>query len=320
MKFYRHILLYVLSACILACQAASDPVHSTSGEDVVLSEDLTSAEGDVSFSDVLDEYRTLNTRLENVAAPLLLANAGLCPRTRREPGFTVHTVQDYPEELRVVAKALLPVSDRLSLRTVREGGPADLAGLRPGDEVVKISTFYLPSGQTAKAMYRALARTAFDVETVTVSVRRGGTRIDVALSPETICDYPVNVFFSENINGHTDGDEVWITSQLLRTVPDDSNLALIVAHEMSHAIDGHMNRTPSKALELAADRMGLILMDRAGFDIDRAIAYWQNTRHPHQQYQNFSDTHPSIAERLAGFEATRADIAAARAAGRVPEF
>ena len=104
----------------------------------------------------------------------------------------------------------------------------------------------------------------------------------------------------------------------MKTVPDDVNLALIIAHEMAHAIKGHHRK--EKALELTADRMALVMMTRAGYDIDRAISYWKNAVHPHAEYQTASKTHPSISERYENFRKEQARIKRLKAAGKKLTF
>jgi predicted Zn-dependent protease len=130
----------------------------------------------------------------------------------------------------------------------------------------------------------------------------------------------VNVFYSERINGHTDGREVWITSQLMRTVADDVNLALVVAHEMAHAIAGHNMEVPTKALELEADRMALIMLSRGGYDIGRAVDYWQHAPHPHDPGQSVSKTHPSMGERFNNFRRVQREIETRLARGETLTF
>lgn len=304
----RPVFITLLALAFTAC---SSPAATEDREAISIGDE-------VKFSDVLAQYQALNTRLESVAAPLQLSNAALCPETERSLGLTVHTVSDYPLRLQSVAESLLNVSERLSIRTVRAGSPADKAGLRPEDDLVRINDTYMTSGKTVQRYYAAVARTAYAQPSVTLQVRREGQIIDATIAPETVCGYPVNVIFSERVNGHTDGQEILVTSELLRTVDDDVNLALIVAHEMAHAIAGHMDRQPSKALELEADRMALIMMARAGFNIDEAIGYWRYAAHPDQR--GSSSSHPSIEERYNNFEKTRTEITAQRSRGEILHF
>jgi len=281
-----------------------DPQRQDSQADDIQADDVQAEhiQADVKFSDVLEQYQALNSRLENIAARLQIANVALCPRTTRDLGFTVHTVSDYPESLQAIAAAMLGVSERLSIRTVRAGSPADLAGVRVGDKIVQVHGAYLPSGDSAGLMYRALLKRATQSDAAQLRLRREGEVLSFAVNFETLCGYPAIVFFSEDVNGHTDGEAVWITSELMRQTPDDNSLALVVAHEMAHAIAGHLDRAPTQALELEADRMALVLMARAGFDISRAIAFWKDSPHPHADLQDRSDTHPTIAQRLDNFQ------------------
>ena len=308
---------WLILICLFGFSACSVEAES---EDIVIPESRAEARPDnTTFKDVLAEYQALNSRLEAVSYQLQSANVDLCPRTTRSLGFTVHTVADYPENLQPIARTLLNVGDHLSLRTVRIGSPADQAGLKAGDQIVRLGGTYFPRGRTVSNFYKAAAPRAFEGDNVEITVQRGDNRDTVTAKPESLCGYPVNVFFSERINGHTDGDEVWITSELMRTVPDDVNLALVVAHEMAHAIAGHAGEIPSKRLELEADRMALIMLERAGYDIGRAIQYWAEAPHPHEGGQ-VDSTHPSTQERLTHFNAVREDIRSRQTANRELDF
>ncbi len=293
--------LFTMAAC------SGTAVSGAQGEEIV-PESVPGAEDEVSFADVLAQYQALNARLELIAAPLLMSNTELCPQTKRSLGLTVHTVSDYPPNLQPIARELLGVSNRLSIRTVRPGSPADMAGLKTGDDILQIAGNYIPRGDTAQRFYEAATQGPYKNETVNLIVNRGGETIETTAFPETICGYPVNVYFSEEMNGHTDGEQVLVTSQLMRNIPDNVNLALIIAHEMGHAIAGHTDQSKSKKLELKADRMALVLMQRAGYDINAAISYWQRANHPHADFQRSSKTHPSISERYENFKAEQTRI------------
>jgi len=87
------------------------------------------------------------------------------------------------------------------------------------------------------------------------------------------------------------------------------NLALIIAHEMAHAIEGHQRK--AKGLELKADRMALVMMTRAGYDIDED---------PHADFQTNSKTHPAIKVRYKNFRTEQARIEKLVAAGKALSF
>lgn len=258
------------------------------------------------------EYQDLNLRLTRVAAPLRLANAKLCPQTRRDPGFSVHRLEDYPKPVRPMAEALLGVkAGGIYVRAVRPGTSAEKARIEPGDQIIAVNANPISSGKLMDAYNRAVLRNGFESVLSKVNIRTAsGQEFLARIRPETACDIPAKVVFSNDINGHTDGTEVLITSALMRSVPDDTNLALVIAHEMAHVIAGHTELAPSQALELEADRMALVLMARAGYDIEAAVAYWDNAVHPHEGGNLSESTHPSTQERYENFREELARITA----------
>ena len=285
----------------------------------VLAEDYSpKTANELAFADILEEHQTYDSRLQNVAAPLLKANAELCPRTRRDIGITVHTLSDYQSNLQPFAEVLMGASDRLSVRTLREDSPADIAGIKTGDVIIGINGAYMPGGFTVQRFFKVATQTAYKDRKTNLTLKRGENRLTVSVTPETICDYPAAVFFNEKANGHTDGEQIIITSELMKTVPDNVNLALIIAHEMAHAISGHQHK--EKASELEADRMALILMSRAGYDIEKAISYWGEAAHPHEGYQETSKTHPTINQRYENFTREQARIYKLMTAGKKLSF
>lgn len=260
---------------------------------------------DTTFEDVLIEYQAFNGRLSRVAAPLRLTNADLCPRTRRDPGFTIHKLEDYPRSVRPMAEAFLGVKPGgIYVRAVRAGTSAAQARIEPGDQIMAVNENPISSDRLMDTYNHAVLRNGFESVLSKVKIRTAdGQEFIARIRPNTACDIPAKVIFSEDINGHTDGEEVLMTSALMQSVPDDTNLALVIAHEMAHVIAGHMDLAPSQALELEADRMALVLMARAGYDIDAAVAYWERAAHPHEGGAQSESTHPSTRARYENFQA-----------------
>jgi len=258
-----------------------------------------------SFEDILADYQALNERLARVTAPLRVANATLCPETWRDPGFSTHKLSDYPTRLQPFAQALLGLSpDGLHIRSVRAGTAAERARVEAGDQILTVNGQDISSDPSMNRYNEAVLKNGFSILRPRMIVRTNqGREFTAKIEPETACRAPTRVVFSDTINGHTDGQEILITSALMRNVPDDTNLALVVAHEMAHLIAGHVEQEPSQALELEADRMALVLMARAGYDIDGAIAYWENASHPHDGGQINESSHPTTKARYENFKA-----------------
>ena len=256
------------------------------------------------FEDVLSDYQDLNDRLERVAAALRIANAELCPKVWRDPGFTVHKLQDYPPSIRFMAEELLGLEDgKLYIRAVRRGSSAQAQFLEAGDEILSVNNQPLSSDLSMERYNRAVLKNGFAIVKPRIEVRTAkGREFTARIEPDTACDAPVKVVFSDAINGHTDGEAIFITSALMRHVIDDTNLALIIAHEMSHIIAGHIEFAPSQDLELVADQMALVLMARAGFDVETAVEYWKDSNHPHEGGEKTKSSHPATSARYKNFK------------------
>jgi len=254
------------------------------------------------FETVLDEYLALNQRLEDVAYRVLRGNSANCPETVRDIGLKIHTVHDYPDELQLPARLFLDLDIHPLIRVIAESSPAEQAGLNVGDRVLKLGAFDIPSGKTAGSLFDAVSVREFRMDSAALQIKRGDAKpMTIEVRPQTVCGYPAQLFYSEIVNAHTDGEEIWVTSELIRQLEDDESLALVIAHELAHATEGHVFQEPTKALELVADQLSISYLKNAGFDPALAIENWK--QNPAHHKQDESVTHPSFDERLDVMEA-----------------
>ncbi len=291
---------------VLLCACSPTNAAETADPIVTINIDPPSFErpAETKFEDVLAEYQYLNQRLARVTAPLRIANAELCGETYRDPGFSTHRLSDYPPPLQPIAMELLNMTeDGLHIRSVRPNSSAWDAKLEPGDRILSVNSQPISSDPSMRKYNEAVIRNGFSLARPRLTVRTAqGREFTARIKPQTACEAPVRVIFSDNVNGHTDGVDVLITSALMKTVPDDTNLALVVAHEMSHLIAGHFSQAPSQDLELEADRMALVLLARAGYDVESAVAYWESADHPHEGGDLPESSHPTTGARYENFK------------------
>ncbi len=276
---------------------------------------------DREFQDVLNQYMGLNERLDRIASRLKISNVDLCPKTESDIGLTTHTLSDYPEELRLAARYYLNVDEDMSIRTIRAQSPAAKAGLLAGDRILALNGESLIEGplfsnpQLKGAMGKALFHTGLNklnsADTARITVNRRGKSLTKILPITRQCKLPVTLFFSEDINGHYVNGEIWMTSGLLQTVSEDIRIAYIMAHEMAHALHHDaQERTPQ--IELDADRAGLILLARAGYDPAELASFWAEQLYLFDGGDSESGTHPDLKRRVDNFALTLSYIRAAQ--------
>lgn len=116
------------------------------------------------------------------------------------------------------------------------------------------------------------------------------------------------------------GGRIVITSGFLDCMQYEAELAFVLAHEMGHVLGQHAEKelelvgTPEGIrdaqarrlrCELEADREGLLLMARAGYDPRVGLRFWQrfNSRPEAVLQQQLAGTHPSHEERMRALQA-----------------
>ncbi len=226
---------------------------------------------------ILDDYKAYNVRLDRLTAPLLAASADLCPRQASDNGIRWHKISDYPEALQDAARTHWALTETLSVFFVTPQSSAALAGVKPGDMLSK----------------KQIAALGDD---------------------NIVCGYPVLIRYSGEINAYATGDEIIVTAAMMRAIKDDMYLRLVIAHELSHNILGHADEDEfSQELENEADRMGLFLLARAGFDFEKAVRNRAATR---KKLIRSREVPIEEKERIVRFEKTVEEIKALQKAGK----
>jgi len=268
-------------------------------------------------------------RLAEVARPLLAKNLNACgKRTKPSLGIFLHTVADYESPKKEVIQSVYGVTEQPQILQVLANGPA-VSQLKTGDKLLSINQLAFPKG-TAKSI-KHLQENLKDQKTVELEIERNNKTLSLTLTPELLCDFPVILSGSNAINGYANGSTIVITQGLMRFAEKDTELALIIAHEMAHNTQHHIPQRiknsslglildaalltsgiPSPLIatglganlytqqyEIEADLIGLQLMHQAGFEIDGLDLFWQKMAsvHPSTITKGQEISHPTTVER-----------------------
>lgn len=155
--------------------------------------------------------------------------------------------------------------------------------------------------RTAAGLMRANAKLCPSTRTITGSG-----------APFEICTNKVAIEDSAIKNAQTNGDTILVTTSMIAAL-DDDELAFLIAHELAHSVNGDTSQLYNRpAFELAADRTGLFLMARAGYDIDAARTALEVLGIPALPA---SDTHPSGIIRMTGLSLAENQVRTALQSG-----
>lgn len=241
------------------------------------------------------------------------------------PGFV-------PSDYQAVAASLYGWDRAIKVFHVAAGSPAAKAGFRAGDTVLAINDDFSTSdgAKSYRDAERVLAQTLSTGNPIRLALSRNGERIALEIRPVKICAAKGFVVRSPAPLASANGQAVLVPNGLLRYVRDSNELAAAVSHELAHNLRGHVegDGTPTKASSLTshddpllfqpdkkvasytiteereADRVGLRIMARAGFDISAAVHFWRRLIAGNPALVNPSSGNPYFgsAERILDLE------------------
>ena len=308
---------------------------------------------------VLQEQLKTLGRLQRVALPILRAATPLCKeQVAWRIGAWFATKDDFPKERQVAAANLLKMDDKVRVRMVADGSPAAVAGLMAGDEIVSVNARTPPtSGRIVEGFTNMLNEELKTGSQIKFIVNRAGSGRDIAISPERLCAYPANLVENDEVNAFADGSSININAGMMRFAADDRDLAVVIGHELSHNVMGHVTKKKvnaavglvvdiliaaatgindqgafsnagaaaySQEFEAEADYVGLYAVALANIDIDSAPNFWRKMAaiNSGSIQKSYNASHPSTPERFLHMEQTVAEIKSKRSQGLAltPEF
>lgn len=160
------------------------------------------------------------------------------------------------------------------------------------------------------------------------------------------CAYSIHIVrgAEDNPNAYTDGEDIYITSSMVRHTQTDDELALVLAHEFAHnmmqhhagvlrnmligavvgaAADASLGYNDgtggvlgaeagalaySPSYEHEADYIAMYIIARAGYDYGEATGFWRTISLTLPDSVYFSYTHPTNPERFVVLQKTASEI------------
>jgi len=286
---------------------------------------------------VLTEMAELQERLYKVAAPLLIQNAELCKgQARNLLGFTAKNRWSYPGDYNEAAHVAFGMDERLQVTSVLAGSGAARVGLQTGDVLLAAGGKPLPTGQHAPAQAGGIfGKIIASQASLPMTIERRGSERQIAIPVTRTCAFAIEVGNADNVNAYGDGTRVLVTRGLINFTRNDDELAFVLAKTMAHNMLGHpatqrnqatigsiidnlrsinpdtsmligsggIKAMPADA-DAAADRLGIYLAARAGYDVADAPAFWRRLAeaYPSTVLNGYSANHPALTARMAAVD------------------
>jgi hypothetical protein len=264
-------------------------------------------------------------RVADTAWRIASQNADSCPKLWASIGVSLQHVSQYEPAYRAAAQAAFGLDDSYpSILAVAEGSPASAAGLKPNDTLRAVNGADLADkswGEKSAASYDAVTAAMAALEalpeqrTAILSIEREGRRFEVSVTPQNVCRSRVELAPGNAVNANANGLVAQISGRLVNWVESDDELALVIAHEMAHNLLDHPKRLNEKSalsglatslglagkaqrqMELAADRMGILMVARAGYDYKIAPGFWARLNSNSPLASFLATTHPTTRAR-----------------------
>lgn len=342
----------VVIACLLA--ACAGPQTRTPAVDQPLAE----AEARKQRELVLESWLASNQRLQAVSSQILTHGTELCgEHVGPYFGFETWTVHDFAKDWQAVARTRFQLDEDLRVAIVADGSPAASGGLQVGDVIQEINEqSFAPGKDIRDRLHDRLRQSAKSGFPVKLTVLRGTERVDVPVSPQTACDFRVELSQQDQKNAYADGQKIVVYKGMMDFFRSDEEIALVVSHELAHNAMRHVSSQKTNAIvgglvgllldvaaayggvntsgnftdlgmragasaysvafEQEADYVGLYFMALSGYRIDDAANFWRRMAATDPRAITMKSTHPTTPERFVAIEQTVAEIQAKIAEGQ----
>lgn|GEM_PF-958543 len=288
-------------------------------------------------------------RAESVGLRILQAGMPFCKDNwNYAQGLKLSTLDSIDEEWQQAYIDYLDLprgrENYVFIESVQANGPADKAGLKPGMVVLAVNGNEFPSeGWDWKHKVADICEDASDEPRVVLTVDDKGKEKKHSIHSVKVCGYDVIYSNKPEINAYASGEEIIICKGIIKEFTNDSQLALIVGHELGHNIAGHidqsqaalntglfvdilitgltgvssnagvsianqMNYSNSIDHEKEADYLGLYFAYRGGYNVEDAANVWRGMGAESPYAISHDTTHPNSASRYVYINETYDEI------------
>jgi hypothetical protein len=252
------------------------------------------------------------------------ANANRCAQPQMLTGMLLHDLSQYDSAVRPAVSRAFSLGSGFGIIQIVPGSAAERAGLHIDDEIIAVRGVSVEdpaavarSGKSYSRMERftAVLQSFLQRGATELLIERNGAVSRIMLQGQAGCGGELSLLNSNQQNAWSDGDQVAMTTGMLRLAQSDDEVAFVVAHEMAHNILGHSRSSRSQFFgarrsEIAADQMAVGLMTAAGYRAQSGISFLETARR--RYWWSISLDHPGFGTRIRAVTAAISALPASR--------
>ena len=266
--------------------------------------------------------RAVESRMDRLGSGIALNNVALCRSLQPDTGMVLHTLDSYAADIRDIARDFFGFETNLAVLSVRSGSAAARAGVLADDSIVAFNDVPVVSSTSATASVSGLIASnryiasLSPTQPIKIGIRRNGLVRTIIVNPEPSCRVRFELVVSPDFIASSDGEMVQVSSAFF-AVLDDSELAVLIAHELAHNVLEHPQRLAKQGVvggllagfgrnvrffrqtETEADILSVSLVANAGYSADDVATFWASAGRRIFSGAFTSRSHPSWRDRAA---------------------
>ena len=297
----------------------------------------------------LDTYYKRYEKLNNLTYPLLTKSTEFCgKRVTYDIGLKTISLNQIDKRFRKAAEEKLSITEKQKVLFTINNSPSDQAGIKSGDIISEINV--ANKKWKNDDIFQNNEKKNYSEKIVKISVIRKAENllnnaqdelIEFEVIPNKICNYGVVLAQNDSLNAFADGNNLYLTTGMLRFVDEDRELQFILAHELAHNIEEHIDKRVNNSIlgtiidiaaagagidtrgsfgamgaqmysqdfEREADYVGLYILAKSNIDSSNIENFWRKlaAENPGSTI-NYNSTHPTSSERWANIRAAQKEI------------
>jgi len=287
----------------------------------------------------LETYYNRIEKLNNIAWPIIQKSTAFCrANVKNTIGLEIISLNQINKEFKKAASEKLNLSENSEILFIIKDSPAGDSGLLKGDIVKRI--YSDDFSWTDDEIIKNNREGKFSSKKIKVDVERDNQVLSFEIEPIKVCSHKIILSQDNSLNAFADGKNIYITQGMLRFIEDDRELQMIIAHELAHNIEGHIEKKSnnfilgtivdlaassagintrgtfgsmgaqmySQDFEREADYVGMYIMANSNIDRKGVANFWRRMSVENPGSISYASSHPSSSERWVNIEAINKEI------------